>query len=195
MEPVQVVQYKWAGKWGPFKITVPCGECGASEGIIEHVIDTEFAPRGIKVDFETRPWLDAWWKPLLRGAWHAPIVLVNGKVVSQSVVVDAGKLAGAIRDEITDGYELREEERNIIFTRAGCPHCAKAKEILTEKGVAYTEKDITTDPFFARQLFYLTKKFFPPTKPVTVPQVWLGGEYFGEASDVEARQDELERYR
>lgn len=188
------MQYKWAGKWGPFKITVPCGECGASEGIIQHVIDTEFAPHGIAVDFETRPWLDVWWKPLLRGAWHAPIVLVNGKVVSQGVVVDAGKLASALREEITDGYELGDDEHNVIFTRDGCPHCAKAKDILTKNGISYIEKEITSDPFAAHQLFYLTKQFFPRNKPVTVPQVWLGGEYFGEASDVEAREDELSQY-
>ena len=194
MEHVRVVQYKWAGKWGPFKITIPCGECGASEGIIEYVIRAEFEPHGVSVDFEVLPWLDFWWKPLLKGAWHAPIVMVNGRVVSQGVVVDAGTLGGAIRNAITNGYELKEGERNVIFSKPGCPHCKKAKEILDAEGVEYVEKGITEDPFFAHQLFYLTKQFFPHNKPVTVPQVWLGGEYFGEASDVAERRSELRKY-
>ncbi|MEM9336962.1 MAG: glutaredoxin [Patescibacteria group bacterium] len=191
MQTINVTQYKWAGSWGPFKIKIPCGECGASEGIIEQVIKTEFAPKGIKVNFEVLPWLDNWWKPLLKGAWHAPIVEVNGKVIGQGKVIDAGRLGAEIRAAITDGYELRPEEPNVIFSKPGCPHCKKAKEIFAEKGIAYIEKDITADPFYANQLFYLTKQFFPHNKPVTVPQIWLEGSYFGEASDVEEQQDSL----
>lgn len=194
VKPVRVTQYKWAGKWGPFRIKIPCGECGASEGIIEYVIKTEFEPRDVKVEFEVLPWLDFWWKPLLKGAWHAPIVMVDGKVISEGVVVDSGRLAGAIRGAITDGYELREDEQNVVFSKPGCPHCKKVKEILDAEGVSYTDKDITSDSFAAHQLFYLTKKFFPHNKPVTVPQVWLGGEYFGEASDVEEKRDQLTKY-
>ena len=191
MQEIQVVQYKWAGSWGPFKVKIPCGECGASEGVIEHVIAEEFESRGIKVSFTVLPWLNHWWKPLLKGGWHAPIIQVNGRVIDQGKVIDAGKLAAAIRAEITDGYELTKSEPNVVFSKPGCPHCKKAKEILEAKGVSYVEKDITRDPFNANQLFYLTKQFFPHNKPVTLPQIWLAGEYFGEASDMVEKQDQL----
>jgi len=26
-KPVQILLYRWAGKWGPFKVKIPCGEC------------------------------------------------------------------------------------------------------------------------------------------------------------------------
>lgn len=187
MDKINVVQYRWEGKWGPFKIKIPCGECGASEGIIEHVIAAEFTPRGIAVNFEIRPWLDNWWKPLLKGGWHAPIILVNGKVLSQGKVVDAGHLAATIRDHITDGYELKPDEKNVVFSKPGCKHCKRVKEIFAEQNIEYVDKDITSDPFAAHQLFYLTKQFFPHNKPVTLPQVWLDGAYFGERTDVEAK--------
>lgn len=184
-KPISVIQYKWAGSWGPFSIKIPCGECGASEGIIESVIETEFTSRGIQVDFQVLPWLDEWYKPLIKGGWHAPIVLVNGKMIGQGKVIDAGLLAATIRKEITDGYELQEHEQNVVFSKPGCPHCTSAKKILKENNIDYIEKDITTDPFSANQLFYLTKQFFPHNKPVTTPQIWLNGEYAGEASDIE----------
>lgn len=195
MKPIRIIQYKWAGKWGPFKIKIPCGECGASEGVIQHVIDTEFTPHNIQVTFEVLPWLDHWWKPFLKGAWHAPIVMVNGKVVSQGKVIDAGLLASVVREEIGEGYELTKDEQNVVFSKPGCPHCKKAKEILDAEGIAYIDKNITEDSFAAHQLFYLTKQFFPHNKPVTVPQIWLGGEYFGEASDIEEKRSTLARYK
>lgn len=34
----------------------------------------------------------------------------------------------------------------VIYTKPGCPHCAAAKEDLTEKGIQFTEHDVTADP-------------------------------------------------
>lgn len=42
-----------------------------------------------KVSLTIKPWLLWWWQPLLKYmAWHAPIFVVNGRLISQGVVPD-----------------------------------------------------------------------------------------------------------
>jgi len=37
-------------------------------------------------------------------------------------------------------------EEVVIYTKPGCPYCAAAKKDFKEKGVQYTEYDVTSDP-------------------------------------------------
>lgn len=64
-----------------------------------------------------------------------------------------------------------------LFTKEGCPFCAKAKAMLTEQGMKYEEipigKNITT-----RTLLAITGK-------TTVPQIFIGGKYIGGSDDLE----------
>lgn len=66
-----------------------------------------------------------------------------------------------------------------IFTKPGCPHCAQAKALLTDKGWAYEEivlgKDASTVAVRA-----ITGK-------TSVPQIFIGGEYIGGNSDLQAK--------
>ncbi len=80
--PVRITLYRWAGAWGPFKVTIPCGECALTRDVIADTIDSELAR--VPVDLDVRDWLSEWWRPLARGGWHAPIVMVEGRVVSQA---------------------------------------------------------------------------------------------------------------
>lgn len=189
---VQITQYKWEGSWGPFRIKIPCGECSASEGIIEDVIKTEFA--GADIQFEVLPWLDNWYKPLLKGGWHAPIVLVNGRLVSQGTFVDRGLLGFYIRRELAKEYR---PVGNVLFAKPGCKFCKRAKEALRKAGVEYDEKDIIRDALAPHLLFALLKPVFPANKPISVPQLWLDGKYFGESDDIVAAYErgELARFR
>ncbi len=65
-----------------------------------------------------------------------------------------------------------------IFTKPGCPFCAKAKALLQEKGLPYEEivlgKDATITSVRAI------------TGRVTVPQVFIGGKHIGGSDDLEA---------
>ncbi len=185
-DKIKIVQYKWAGNWGPFKIKIPCGECGLSEGVIEHVIKDQFPD--VDIDFEVLPWLNNWYKPILKGGWHAPIVEVNGKMIAQGKVIDSGLLAASIRDNLEETYKITKG--NIVFSKEGCPHCDKAKEFLDRNGIKYEVRDAVKDPFFAAQMFNLVKKIYPADKPVTVPQIWLDGKYFGVAEDIERAEKE-----
>ena len=46
---------------------------------------SEFKKKSIS--FKVKPWLDNWWRIILKGAWHAPVIMVNGKVFSQGVTI------------------------------------------------------------------------------------------------------------
>jgi disulfide oxidoreductase YuzD len=81
VKEVKVVQYKWAGKFWPFKIKTHCGECDMTTGILKALIKDEF--KGKPVTLDIRNWLDNWYKPIWKGGWHAPIVMVDGKIITQ----------------------------------------------------------------------------------------------------------------
>ena len=79
--PVSITQYKWAGSWGPIKITSHCEECDLTTHNLRALVEKEF--KGKNVTFEIKPWLDNAWYCLVRGAWHPPIIMINGKLFFQ----------------------------------------------------------------------------------------------------------------
>lgn len=178
---VRIVQYKWAGAWGPFRIKTPCGECSVTEGVIADVIAREFP--GEDIEFSSLPWLDHWWKPLFAGGWHAPIVLVNGRLVAQGGVLDRGLLAYHIRKALAKSFAV-PSGASVVFTKPGCGYCARAKALLKERGVAYEERNIIENPLFAHQMFAAAKREVPRGMPITTPQIWLDGRYVGGADEL-----------
>lgn len=75
--PVVITDFKWAGKLGPIEIKAPCSECDVITSMLTKMLDEDF--RGKNVVLEVKPWLNSMIYCLFRGAWHAPIVVVNGK--------------------------------------------------------------------------------------------------------------------
>ncbi|MDY6971348.1 MAG: hypothetical protein SV775_03355 [Thermodesulfobacteriota bacterium] len=98
-EPVIIAQFKWAGKLGPFRIKTACGECDLTTSILQNMIENEF--KGMNVSLEIKPWLDHFFYCIARGAWHAPIIMVNGKKFYQfsekEPLFDRDKLAALIK--------------------------------------------------------------------------------------------------
>jgi glutaredoxin-like protein len=66
-----------------------------------------------------------------------------------------------------------------ILSRPGCPHCARAKRLLEERGIVYEDISLGKDVTFSTVRAISGRG--------TVPQVFIGGEHIGGA-------DELERY-
>ena len=67
-----------------------------------------------------------------------------------------------------------------IYTKMGCGYCFRAKQLLEEKGVTYTEHDITMggakrDEMVARA---------PQAR--TVPQIFIGDTHIGGSDDLAA---------
>jgi len=181
-EPVRITVYRWAGAWGPFKVSIPCGECALTGDIIRDCMKTELA--GINVEIDIREWLTEWWKPLPKGGWHAPIVMVNGKVISQGLALNRGVLVQAVIDAAVDQTPI---EGNHIFGKATCPHCIRAKGYLKEAGIENRYYDVVKEPRALYEMLARVKPIIGPKTPVTVPQIWIDGGYIGGADQLKEK--------
>jgi len=73
----------------------------------------------------------------------------------------------------------KKPDQVAIFTREGCSFCARAKALLTERGFDYAEIPL---PHNIR-----TKVIGAVTGQGTVPQIFINGEYIGDAEALERR--------
>lgn len=64
-----------------------------------------------------------------------------------------------------------------LFTKPGCPHCARAKKLLQERGYAYEEAALGNG--------LSSKAVRAATNQSTVPQIFIGGRYIGNADALE----------
>lgn len=179
MAGLKVTLFRWSGAWGPFKIKTPCGECALTKDVIRDTLQTELA--GIPVVLEVQDWLTAWWKPLLQGGWHAPIVMVNGKVISQGGVLNRGLLTQAVTIAYAQETAIKGSH---LFGKEGCPDCKRARDYMQQAGIQYTYHDVVRSP---RALYEMLARGLPligQKNPITVPQIWLGGRYIGGADQL-----------
>lgn len=177
--PVRLTLFKWAGKWGPFRVKIPCGECALTEDVILDTLANELA--GVPVELDIREWLSEWWVPLRRGGWHAPIVMVEDEVISQGEALNRGVLAEKIVRLYTERYPVTG---NHLFGKASCPHCTRAKGYLEAAGVAYTYHDVVRSPRALYEMLSRVKPIIGEKTPVTVPQIWLDGIHVGGADQL-----------
>ncbi len=66
----------------------------------------------------------------------------------------------------------------VIYSKAVCPYCDRAKDLLGQKGVAYTEKRIDKNPDDLAQM--LDKS----NGRRTVPQIFIGDHHVGGFDDL-----------
>ncbi len=86
--------------------------------------------------------------------------------------------------EVSDGDTMlryvdpraREPEFAFLFTRSGCPHCARAKALLQKQGVAYEEAVVGAQ--------VTSRAVRAATGRSTVPQIFIGGRYIGGADEL-----------
>ena len=176
---VNLTLYRWAGQWGPFKVSIPCGECSLTVDVIQDTMENELA--GIPVELEIREWLTEWWRPLPKGGWHAPIVMVEGRLVSQGHALNRGVLTEAI---IAAHVERSEIAGNHLFGKETCPHCVRAKSYLGEAGIDYQYHDVVRNPRALYEMLGRVKPIVGPKTPITVPQIWIDGHYVGGADEL-----------
>jgi glutathione-dependent peroxiredoxin len=76
-------------------------------------------------------------------------------------------------------------EPALVFAKPGCPHCARAKELLARHGIAFEEvtlgKGITTSALRA------------VSGKGTAPQVFIGGRLIGGADELEKHLERTQR--
>ena len=67
-----------------------------------------------------------------------------------------------------------------IYTTPSCPYCHAAKRLLTKKGAAFAEFDVSRD---AALRMAMTKR---ANGGQTVPQIFIGGTHVGGSDDLHA---------
>jgi glutaredoxin 3 len=75
-----------------------------------------------------------------------------------------------------------------IYTKAFCGYCARAKALLTDKGIAFDEYDITMGG--PKRMEMLERS----NGGATVPQIFIDGQHIGGSDDMAAlnRQGRLD---
>jgi hypothetical protein len=93
-ENVKITLYKFTGWQGILKIPESwCRECDLLVRATERAIESS----GRTADFNVKPWFLWFWKPLFQHkAMHAPILVVDGKLVSQGIVPADSEIESAI---------------------------------------------------------------------------------------------------
>lgn len=186
--PVVITDFKWAGKLGPIEIKSPCNECDVITSMLTKMMEEDF--RGKNVVLEVKPWLNSIFYCLARGAWHAPIIVVNGKkffqIGEKNAYFDKGKLIDLVNDllakqSIAKTEAIREMEHKHIqlsynkiddFIFAGNNLCCQSqfdKELLS-KGICADislEAERMDNPRGVKYFFWF------PWKEDTAPSVEL----------------------
>jgi len=115
-------------------------------------------------------------------SWRYSMLVKNGVVTKMFIENDEPgdpfnvSDADTMLNYIAPDYKLQESVT--IFTKPGCPFCAKAKQNLIDKGLQFEEvilgKDATTVSLRA------------VSGRSTVPQVFIGGKHIGGSEELEA---------
>lgn len=73
-----------------------------------------------------------------------------------------------------------------IITRPGCPHCARAKAMMSERNIAYEEIVVGKETTLRSVRAIAGRE--------TVPQVFIGGHHIGGAEELEKYFSDMSRY-
>ena len=116
-----------------------------------------------------------------RRSWRYSMLVKDGVIQKQFIEPEKEGDPFEVSDADTMLHYLapraKAPEPVTIFTRAGCPHCARAKTLLQDNGLVYEEiaigKNVTLSSVRA------------VSGRGTVPQVFIGGRHIGGADDLE----------
>ena len=115
-------------------------------------------------------------------SWRYSMLVKDGVVEKQFIEPDVPGDPFEVSDADTMlnyiNSQAKAPEAVSIITKPGCPFCARAKEMLTEKGFTYDEISIGHDAHL-RSVRAITGK-------ETVPQVFIGGQHIGGSEELEA---------
>ncbi|RUR19003.1 glutaredoxin 3 [Legionella sp. km535] len=67
----------------------------------------------------------------------------------------------------------------IMYSTAYCPYCIKAKELLNQKGISFTEIRVDTHPELREEMIIKSGRR-------TVPQIFINGQAVGGCDDLYA---------
>lgn len=93
---IQITIYRFSGKQGLFSIPKGwCEECDILIALVQNTVRESNA--GDRVDIKIRPWFLWAWLPFFRYvAWHPPMLIMNGKLISQGIVPKKKQIVDAL---------------------------------------------------------------------------------------------------
>lgn len=107
-DAIKITIYRWAGQKWFFRIHSECVECDLAVAQVQSLLS---AHPHWPVRFETKPWLSYLWESLRHGGWHAPVVLVDGRVIQQGKVPTRAELGAAMKQALSRrGLQLERQE-------------------------------------------------------------------------------------
>ena len=116
-------------------------------------------------------------------SWRYSMVVNNGVVEKMFIEPELPGDPFQVSDADTM-LEYIAPEANVpsktsIFTKPGCPHCARAKKLLVENGFSYEEIELGSNGLSYSSLTAVTGQ-------LTTPQVFIDGVRVGGADELEA---------
>lgn len=67
----------------------------------------------------------------------------------------------------------------VMYSTRWCGYCVRARRLLDNKGVAYTNIDVSSDPRKREEMMDKSGRH-------TVPQIWINGEHIGGCNELYA---------
>ncbi|MFQ5732770.1 MAG: trehalase family glycosidase [Planctomycetaceae bacterium] len=182
---VHLTLYRYAGRFLFLRIHKRCEACDVTYAVLNRLMADVFAGKPVKL--RVAPWLDRWWKPLLRGGWHAPILLLDGKMFSQGSVPDVPALIRAVAARLGDeGLAVRADEYAkrkrptatrdedlVVYGSPACPHCRDLVRYLEVNDVRFVLRDVSSSPTAREELRTRTGSFQIPI--VCKGDRWISG--------------------
>lgn len=116
-------------------------------------------------------------------SWRYSMLVEDGKIVKMFIEPDKPGDPFEVSDADTMWRYLRPNQPGrgsaLMLARVGCPHCARAKQLLEDAGIAYEAiylgEDLTMQGVKAA------------SGAATVPQVYMGGKLIGGADQLAER--------
>lgn len=115
-------------------------------------------------------------------SWRYSMLVDDGVVKKMFIEpeVDGDPFEVSDADTMLDYVAPRAEKPKFftLFTKKGCPHCARAKSLLQDKGMLFEEIELGKS--------VTTRTLRAVSGGTTTPQVFLEGKRIGTADDLEA---------
>ena len=106
MVNVNILIYKITGRQLFFNVPSRiCEECDLTVGLTQKIVneinkDNTDNNNNNKIKLEVKPWLSNLISAVIKGAFHPPILLINGHIFSQGIVPDQKELKRKILQEL-----------------------------------------------------------------------------------------------
>jgi len=101
--------------------------------------------------------------------------------VSQGHALNRGLLTEAVIAAHSGRSQMKGTH---IFGKKSCPHCKRAKGYMNETRMKYAYHDVVREPRALYEMIARVKPIVGPKTPITVPQIWIDGQYVGGADQL-----------